>query len=93
MCVHYSQSVQSWLHEGFVASGYDLVLLDGTANYGTAFQGLADLANREAFSPIVYFALAKAELDQALALGAKAGFSRVRFKHREFAAYLRELIE
>ncbi len=93
MCVHYSPLAQSWLHEDFIATGYDLVLLDGAANNGLALQGLADLVSRKSFAPIVYFALSKDELDQALVLGAKAGFSRVRVNHREFAAELRELIE
>ena len=92
-CVQHSPVTQSWLHQAFLATGYDLVFMDGAANNGQALQGLADLVGRKAFAPIVYFALTKDELDQALTLGAKAGFSRVRFNHREFATTLREIID
>jgi hypothetical protein len=92
-CVQHSPALQSWLHEAFLATGYDLVMLDGAADQSASMQGLVDLNGRKLFAPIVYFALTKEQQERAITLGTKVSVSRVRFNHREFAATLRELID
>ena len=93
VCKQYSPIQRHALHEAFIATGYDLVLLDGTCAEGDGLGWLQKLAARPGFAPIIFFSRVAEEHDRAISLGARACFWRERFNNRDFASAMREAVD
>jgi len=83
------------LPQGFVAAGYDVVLLDHAVGEGKGLRWLDDIARRPGFPPILYFAPAGDGVlaVQALEGGAAASLARDRIDHRRLAEQLRRSVD
>lgn len=88
----YSPLQRGWLHEAFVAAGYDLVLLDEQCLGEPAGDRLRELTARSGFPPIIYFTV-HADAPQVVAAGAVACLLRDRIVNRELASAVRQALE
>jgi DNA-binding response OmpR family regulator len=84
-------------HVGFVAAGFDCVLLDHEVENGRGLEWLADLRDRTGFPPVLYFASSgsspTAELgNSAVKAGAADWFGRERIHSRRFASVLTDQV-
>jgi DNA-binding response OmpR family regulator len=84
-------------HVGFVAAGFDCVLLDHEVENGRGLEWMADLRDRTGFPPVLYFASSgsspTAELgDSAVKAGAADWFGRERIHSRRFASVLTDQV-
>lgn len=85
-------------HAGFVAAGFDCLLLDHEVEGGRGLEWMSDLSERTGFPPVLYFAsTADATVDTALgdkavAAGAADWFVRERIHSRRFASVLTDQV-
>jgi eukaryotic-like serine/threonine-protein kinase len=83
------------LPNGFVAAGYDVLLLDHLVEQGRGLRWLDDLSRRAGFPPIVYFGPGGDEVlaVQARESGAAECLARDRIEHRRLAELLRHCLD
>jgi len=73
-------------HAGFVAAGFDCVLLDHEVEGGSGLEWMADLRERVGFPPVLYFASSSSGTpaamlgDSAVQAGAADWFARERVR-------------
>ncbi len=86
-------------HAGFVAAGFDCVLLDHEVENCRGLEWMADLSVRVGFPPVLYFASTSdataadtALGDRAVAAGAADWFVRERIHSRRFASVLSDQV-
>jgi len=90
----YEPSTRGRLPPAFTGAAYDVVLLDHEVQGGRGLEWLEDLAERQYFPPIVYFASgADAALaGRALHSGAAHVLGRADFEHAQLASALRSAL-
>jgi tRNA A-37 threonylcarbamoyl transferase component Bud32/CheY-like chemotaxis protein len=90
----YEPSTRGRLPPAFTGAAYDVVLLDHEVQGGRGLEWLEDLAERQYFPPIVYFApSADAALaGKALLSGAAHVLGRADFEHAQLASALRSAL-
>jgi tRNA A-37 threonylcarbamoyl transferase component Bud32/DNA-binding NarL/FixJ family response regulator len=88
-------AVRGMLPEGFVAAGYDVVLLDHQLEGGVGLRWLGEVLQRPDFPPVLYFSAASDSVTavQARESGATGCLARDRIDHRRFAELLRSSLD
>jgi tRNA A-37 threonylcarbamoyl transferase component Bud32 len=90
----YEPSTRGRLPPGFTGASYDVVLLDHEVQEGRGLEWLEDLAERQYFPPIVYFAPSAdaAVAARAASSGAADVLGRSEFEHSQLSTALRTSI-
>ena len=89
--VSYNPVVRGPLQPGFLAQGYDAVLLDQTWKSGDGLTWLAELTGRPGFAPVVFLLEREDDglAEAARAVGAFAVISLAKVEHERFVGVLR----